>query len=385
MNINIIKSKSNLYDLSIRDNQILEIYHVNKDKIDFLEMQLYNPEDNSVKELCPEVKKAGFIDIRVAYKPTNLVFFATYDILDSEKIRVQLIGYDFIDDISNVCAVFELDKKVLTGDMIVKAFILSEDTFILQTEIVKDYKSDILMGTIEFNQWLFTPEAKDPVLIVEEKLKNNGINSIEFINDSEFMIKTGFSFLEDVRFKYNSENEALIESIYIASYSKFVADIILQLTNIDMELLHSFYFDKYILLPDIKDDYIFYNIVDFKNKSSECIFYNHVSKEFITTKQNDVSLNDLRLSYVVDNTPYIRINTTETVEFINMLTGENDISFYDEIFIDTLGKLFITSKYHGKKTFLKLYNYSKMDCHFDEKCKYISGVYIGSTYYIYTI
>ena len=51
MNINLIKSKSNLFDLSFRDKYILEIYHVNKDKIDFLEMQLYNPDENSVKEM----------------------------------------------------------------------------------------------------------------------------------------------------------------------------------------------------------------------------------------------------------------------------------------------------------------------------------------------
>lgn len=384
MNISIIKSQSSLYDLSFRDNHILEVYHVYKDKIDFLEMKLYNPVDNSVKDICPDVKKAGFIDIRVAYKNVHLVYFVTFDIMDSSTIRAQLIGYDPIDDISNVCAVFEIDKKVLTGDMLVKVFILSEDTFILQTEIVKDYKSDILMGTIEFNQWLFTIDSNEPIKIVEENLKNNGISTIEFINDTDIMIKTGFSFLEDVRLKYNSENEALIESVYVTSFSKFISDIGLNLSNIDMELLHSVYFEKYILLPEVKDDYIFYNIVDFKNKSLECIFYNFKSKEFITATQKDVSLNDLRLSYVVDNTPYIRINTTDSVEFINLLTGENDISFYDEVFIDTLGKLFITSKFYGKKSYLRLYNYPKMDGHFDEKCQYISGIYKDSNYYIYT-
>ncbi len=385
MDINVIKSKSNLYDLSIRDNKILEIYHVNKDKIDFLEMQLYYPKDNIVKEICRDIKKAGFIDIRVTYEANNLIYFATFDILDSDNIRVQLISYDFIDDISTVCGVFDLNKKVLTGDMIVKVFILSNDTFIIQTEIVKDYKSDILMGTIEFNQWLYSPDNSEPVKIVEENLKNNGINSIVCLNETDIMIKTGFSFLEDVRLKYNSENEALIESIYVTTLSKFIADIGLQLTNIDMELLHSVYFDRYILMPDVKDDYIFYNIVDFQNKSSECIFYNFVSKEFVTAKQPEVSLNDLRLSYVIDNTPYIRVNTQETVEFINMLTGENDISFYDEVFVDILGKLFITYKYYGKKPYLRIYNYPKMDCHFDEKYQYISGVYKDSTYYIYTV
>ncbi len=385
MDINVIKSKNNLYDLSIRDDQILEIYHVIKDKIDFLQIQLYDPETNTVKELCPEIKKAGFIDIRVAYTPEKLVYFSTFDIIDGDKVRIQLIAYDYIDDISNVCAVFDLDKKVLTGDMIVKAFVISIDTFVIQTEVVKDYKSDILMGTIEFNQWLYSPDSPEPVKIIEENLKNNGINSIECIGEADLMIKTGFSFLEDVRLKYNSENEALIEGIYIVPIAKFIADIGLQLTNIDMELLHSVYFDKYILIPDVKDDYIFYNIVDFQNKSSECIFYNYVTKEFITSKQAEVSLNDLRLAYVVDNTPYIRINRPESVEFINLLTGENDISFYDEVFIDTLGKLFITSKYYGRRPYLRLYNYPKMDCHFDEKCQYISGVYKDSTYYIYTI
>lgn len=385
MDINVIKSKRNLFDLSIRDNCVLEIYHVNIDKIDFLKMQIYNPADNTIKEICKDIKKAGFIDIRVAYKAKNFIYFTTFDILDADNIRIQLIAYDFKDDISYFKASFDLDKRVLTGEINVKVFILSEDSFILQTEVVKDYKSDLLMGTIDFKQWLYAPEYPEPVYIAEENLKNNGINSIEFLNDTDIMIKTGFSFLEDVRLKYNSENEALIESVYITTYSKFIADLGLQLTNIDMELLNSTYFDKYILLPEVKDDYIFYNIVDFENKSSECIFYNFKTKESLSVKQKDVSLNDLRRAYVVDNTPYIRINTPETVEFINMLTGENDISFYDEVFNDTVGKLFITSKIFGKKSYLKIYNYPKMDCNYDEKGQYIAGVFSGSKYYIYTI
>ena len=124
-----------------------------------------------------------------------------------------------------------------------------------------------------------------------------------------------------------------------------------------MYLITTTYFDKYILRPRITDQFIVFNVVDVKGKTSESLFINYVTDEKFTVRNADIDLTDLRVSYVINNDPYVRRTVNGISEFMNVRTAENDISFMDDTFLAVLGKLFVLESKKGKHTYMKLYNY----------------------------
>ena len=376
--INLIKNHGALYDLIVRENKILELYHRETNGPSELFFCVYDPKRNTITEIEPEIKKAAFIDIHVSFKPCRDVYYGVCYEREDGSVDIDILAYDLSEKTSRVLCSLNETPDVLSGQKRIKVFLLSPTQLLIQTEIVDIQGADSLMGNI-----LFT-ETDTPIEIIEENLKNNGINSIVPLNETEIMIKTGFSFLEDSRLSFGSEKDALIESVYTTSISKFTADIALKLTNIDMNLLTSTYFDKYILKPEVKDDYILYTVVNVNDRESDCIFYNYVTGEKLTAKNSDVDLQDMRVAYVINNTPYVRKYIDNSCEFVNLSTAENDISFYDEDFVDVLGNLFITYRRHGRRNHMRIYKYPHMDLVTEENCSYTAGITHDSNYYIYT-
>lgn len=382
--INLIKKHGDLYDLIVRENNILELYHRETNGPSELFFCVYDPKRNTITEIEPETKKAAFINIHVSFKPCKDVYYGVCYEREDGTVDIDILAYDLSEKSSRVLCSINETLDVLSGQKRIKVFILSPTQLLIQTEIVDIQGAASLMGNILFSQALYDTETDTPIEIIEENLKNNGINSIVPLNETEIMIKTGFSFLEDSRLSYGSEKDALIESVYTTSISKFTADIALKLTNIDMNLLTSTYFDKYILKPEVKHDYILYTVVNVNDRESDCIFYNYVTGEKLTAKNADIDLQDLRVAYVINNIPYVRKYIDNSCEFVNLSTAENDISFYDEDFVDVLGNLFITYRRHGRRNHMRIYKYPHMDLIAEENCNYTAGITHDNNYYIYT-
>ena len=382
ININLIRKQGDLFDLFIRNNTIIEMYHEDAPEGGLLSFYRFDPRENRIIEIEPGILKADFVHIHVSYMPCTELYYAVSHVRDDSSVDIEIMAYDLANERSTLLCSFNESPAVLTGRKRVHIFMLSRTQLLIQTEEVISGGAK-LMGTILFSQALYNTETETSIEIVEENFINNGINSIVPLNDSEVMIKTGFSFLEDSRLSYGSENEALIESVYVTTLAKLTADISLKLPNIDMELLTSTYFDQYILKPEVKDDFIVYNIVNMQEKESSCVFYNFVTKEKMTAVNTDIDEGDLRLAYVIANTPYVRRYVDHSCEFVNLLTQENDISFYDEDFIEVIGNLFLTQRHHGRSAHLRIYKYPHMDVIAEERAAYIAGICCGNDYYLY--
>lgn len=383
ININLIKKQGDLYDLIIRADKIVELYHRDTKGPGELVFCVYEPKTNTLTEIEPEIVKTDLVHFHISYLPCSEVYYATIQETEEDHVDIDVFAYDLSTKEIRLCCSLKETKEVLSGTKRVKVFVLSKTQFLIQTEIVDFGASGSLMGNILFSQALYNTETNTAIDIIEENLRNNGINYIIPLNENEVMIKTGFSFLEDSRLSFGSEKDALIESIYVATTAKFTADIELQLTNIDMKLLISAYFEKYILRPDVIGDYILYNVVDINNQESACMFYNYLTGEKLTVKNQEIDLDDMRLAYVINNIPYVRRVIDHNCEFINLRTAENDISFYDEDFVDVCGNLFITSRLHGRKNHMRVYKYPHMDVLLEETCNYIAGIEFENHYYFY--
>ncbi len=383
ININLIKKQGDLYDLVVRDNKIIELYHRDVAGPGELSFHVYEPKTNTLTEIEPSVKKIDFVYFHISYKPCQEVYYAVYEENEDTSVDLDIIAYNVARQETRIMCSLHETGQVLTGQKRVKVFVLSPSLLLIQTEIVDTAGAAERMGNIVFTQALYDTESNTATEIIEENLNNNGINSIVPLNETEVMIKTGFSFLEDSRLMYGSENDALIESVYVTTISKFTADIALKLNNIDMKLVISTYFDKYILKPEIKDDYIAINVVNIESKESDCVFYNFVTGDKLTAKNTDIDINDLRIAYVIDNIPYVRKYIENSCEFVNLNSAENDISFYDEDFIDVCGNLFVTHRRHARKNHMRVYKYPHMDLLLDEACNYVAGIEHDNNYYIY--
>lgn len=383
ININLIRKQGDLYDLVIRDNKIIELYHKDATVPGQLVFCIYDPKTNVLTEIEPEVPKTDFVHFHICYKPCREVYYATHSEKEDGTVDIEIYSYGLGSGQSRLLCSLNETQEVLFGTKRVKIFVLSGTQLLVQTEIVDVSASAKRMGNIVFSQALYDAQTHTAVGIEEENLKNNGINSIISLNESEIMIKTGFSALEDTRLSFGSEQDALIEGIYITATAKFTADIALHLTNIDMKLLTSTYNDRYILKPEVKGDYIVYNVVDVLNAESDCVFYNFVTSERTIAKNTEISTEDMRLAYVINNTPYVRRYINNNCEFVNLITTENDISFYDEELIDVCGNLFITSRQHRRRQHMRVYKYPHMDVILEEKCRYIAGIEHDSNYFFY--
>lgn len=380
--INIIKKEGDLFDLISRDDKILELYHYEIDGSGALQFLFYDPKENRVTEIAPEIRKSDRVGIHVSYKPVYDVYFASIEEKE-EGVLVNLYAYEIATgETKEICSLNET-KDVLTGEKRIRFYLLSKTLILIQTEASLQDEAVKRMGSILFTQALYNTETQTAIDIVEENLINNGINMITTLNETDILIKTGFSPLEDSRLAPGSEADALIESIYITSMAKFTGDITLQKKNYDMQLLVSTYLDRFILRPEVKDDFIVYNVVDINALESDCVFYNYVTGEKTTGKNTEIDPEDMRLAYVVANTPYVRKYLESSCEFVNMKTVENDISFYDEDFIDVCGDLFITSKRHRRGQNMRVYKYPHMDILLDERCRYIAGIRKENEYYLY--
>ncbi len=380
-NINLIKSDKGLYDLIFRKNKIIEMYHGDKDGYSSLDFYCYDPLTNVLTQLMSDKLILEAVHIHVCYRPCELLYVATLSADEEDVVCISTFDPETA-EISELYS-FKADDDIFREDTRLQIFVLSPQHLIIQQEVVDNAASGMLMGNIAFSQFLFNIETGIRTDIIEENMINNGINMIAPLNESDVMIKTGYSYLEDSRLGTASENDALIESVFITSTGKLISDIELKLANIDMQLISSTYNDRYILKPELADDYFFYNIVDIESGKSECVFYDHRNGNRITAKNSDVSREDLRLAYVIDNKPYVRKLIGANCEFINIETGENDISFYDEEFLDSSGRILITAKSYGKKNRMRLYKYPGNDLLLEESCNYITCLNSGDDYYIY--
>ena len=384
MLINILQKNGDLYDLSWKGDQILEIYHMDHKPADLLKLCVYDPASNTLEEIQPDVKKVAFMNINVSYKPCVEVYYATYHETEDKMIEIRLYAYHLKTRKTRIVCSFPESRSVLTSQKIIRAFILSPSDVLIQTEIVNKRESSNLMGSIVFTQTMYSADLPAPLPVIEENFNNNGINAIIPMNESEILVKTGFSFLEDSRLSVASKNDALIESVYRTTSQKLIGDLKLSLGNIDMYLITTAYFDKYILRPEIIDEFIVFDVVDVASKTSESLFINYVNDEKFTVQNNNIDLTDLRVAYVINNDPYIRRTKDGRSAFVNVRTAENDISFVDDTFITVLGKLFVLESKNKRHSNLKLYNYPKMDIVLDAKYSYIAGIHNKEQYFLYT-
>lgn len=383
MNINFVRKNNNMAGVSCIGENVLEIYRTNRRVRSFYTALNYDPEKNTVTEISPEIKKFDIISVQNCIYNTDSFYFATYKRLDDDMLRFIVYMYSFSDGAA--CKVLEFKKKsaVFEKRNKIKIFILNSLNILVQEEIFTPEDADYLMGIITFELTLYNTDSGEGMPVEIPDLKNNGINNIVPITEKRLMVKTGYSFIEDARLSKLSEKESLIESVYLTSAAQFIADMSLNSGTGNMELIETSYFDKCIISPRVRDDFIYYIVVDVVNECADMNFFNFKTQERYKYKLIEDDHGEKHTPMVICNTPYVRIKEDGQEYFMNLVKGSKDMAFTEESCICALGSLLLFSKTRHNREYLRIYSYPRLKLLCEQQCSFSAGCYKDEEYYIY--
>lgn len=381
MKVTLLSKQNNLIRVCPVRNRIIE-YYQDPARKDLNYIQVYDPEKNTCYEAAPEIRKSEHFDIINCIWNSCDVFFAECEVAEEGNLEISVFRHNTeTAQTTRICSFFK-KMDILNEDKRVKLFILNETTILMQTETLYKRISETRMGSIAFSLSLYHLDTGSETTVTENNLKNNGINSIIPVSDKKIMVKTGYSYLEDDRLDSPNESEAFIESIYVTTAAKLIADITLARYSLDMPLIDSAYLDSHIIRPFITGDILHYSIVDMKNKSMKCVFYNIRTEERTDYAVVGFDPEDINITYVIGTTPYVRKTTETAVNFLNLVLGETDIVFYGETFLDLTGTILITQTI-AKHPHLHIYSYPKLKLLVDEDRDYECSCRLHGDCYIY--
>ena len=379
MNIKILKSSQNFKGIMLKENKVMEIkYHKSQfQDINSVKYYLLDLETNNREEILPKIKKFSIMNIEESYMNSDYILFSS--IVQSEKnnTEIQLYKYYYLDnEYEKIYSVYD-DIELYPHKKKIRIFPLNDNYILLQYENLKATSINKEKGFFGFEQKLINTKEKTEQEIFDKNLKNNGVEKILPISNTHSIIKTGYSLFKDDLYKKISEEEACVESISIINTQQLISDIFLLGDDLLQEVIAHAHYSTSFTPIKVVEDYLIYSSINFTTKEEIINFYNFQNKESTNCRNQNVNITeDIAKSYVIDNMPYIKLNTERGSEFFNIKRGKVDIIFDKNVTVEEyINNIFIVSKTINKtfkrnKNILSIYKYPGMTLLHEEKGEY---------------
>lgn len=381
MNITLLSAQDNLIKVSALGKYIAE-YYADPERQNMMDIRIYDPDHNTYWEVAPKLNKIDFIRAVNCIWNSQYLFFAACTLLSGDEVEISVYRYNLISRTYQQLYRFYRPQEILKQKNRIKIFILSDSVILIQNEIYHKEIAGNMIGNIQFHLDLIRLDTEEETAVVDSNFLNNGINTITAVSDNKIMVKTGYSWIEDDRMEDSESSGAFIESLYVTTTSKFIADMTIASDTIDMPLIESAYRDRHIVRPAVTGSYTHYILANQETNESKCVFYNHESGERLEYNAGALDTKDIDITYVIHNQPYVRSVSGNEINFLNLKRAEMDISFYDESFLEKQGDLFILQEKGGKEK-MHIYTYPGLKRAVSEKRTYRASCRIGYDYYIY--
>lgn len=383
MNIRILKNTQEFNGVLLKNNIVLETKFSKSqfNGINAVRYFLYDLETNSREEILPKIKKYNLLNIVDAAWDSKYIYFTNCGV-QFGNIRIKIFRYDYLSKQFDVIYSFVDSLYIIHQQKQIKIFILNDSYFIFQSAHLKSNEKYTFKDFLNFELFLFNIKENSEIKIVDENLSNNGIDSIIPISDTHSVLKTGYSLLTNERFKYLEKEEACVEAISIVNIQQLISDLLLIDSNIDIDTIDQAFFNKTFSYVLVKGDYMVYSSVNFELQEEEIFFYNYITKETRTCiNQNVYRSEDLARPYIIENTPYIRLNNQKGTEFFNLDRSKIDIRFDSDVEVsNVIDNIFIVSGMIKKglvkkyRPYLSIYKYPQMNILHQEKAFYLGGI-----------
>ena len=347
MNIRIIKNahkiKGHLYNGSF----ILEKEYEPSEYegINTVRYFIYKPEDNERIELLSGKKKYDIYKIKSLEKKIDNLYFTT--ITDTDGGSQSITMYRYIISSKDVVPVYSVKENIneYNNYKRTRVFVLNDFYMLFQNEYIRYNLTETYHGYFEFDQFLYCIKDENKVPVVDENFRINGIENIKLFDNNRCIIKTGFNLITDERYSKMEKNEVSYEKINFINLGQLVSEILLSKSNIAIDTIDQAFYTETFPYVAVKGKYIVYSKVELEIHQEQVIFYNTETRETTTCiNPNIYCKDDLAWSYVIGQTPYIRLNTKGEIKFYNLIKNKVDISFSEEKRVETVvNDMFIVS------------------------------------------
>lgn len=384
MNIRIIKNgyvKGNRYGNHIIEKEFSDSKYEGIRTVRYYE---YNPEKNVKIELLPKKTKYDIFITKCLDKTNQLLYYATISDALPEKQKINLCTYNMDTGESKVIYSYQEDISQYVDYKRIRLFVLNEFYLLFQNEYIRYNLTETIKGYFEFEQFLYQVETGKMIQIMDENLHSNGIENIKVMENNICVLKTGFNLIKDERYKHLSKEEVSFEKISFVNLGQLVSDILLMKKDIVIDTVDQAYYNETFPYTAVKGDYVVYSKVDMNKEEEQVVFYNTRTKEStICINKNVTKEDDLAWSYLLEETPYIRLKAKNGTQFYNLLKNKVDISFNEDSRVETaVNDVFIVTeerkKLFGKKNkSVAVYKYPDKELLHREKGEYLGYIAKG--------
>ena len=383
MNIRIIKNahkiKGHLYNGSF----ILEKEYEPSEYegINSVRYFIYKPEENERTELLSGKKKYDIYKIKCLDRTINNLYFTTITDTDGGSQSITMYKYNISSrDIEPVYSTKDHISEYSSYKR-TKVFVLNDFYMLFQNEYIRYNLTETYSGYFEFDQFLYCIRDEKRVIVADDNLRVNGIEDIKLFDNNRCILKTGFNLITDKRYEKMEKNEVSLEKISFVNLGQLVSDILLSNGNIVTDTIDQAFYTETFPYAAVKGKYIVYSKVELENHQEQVIFYNIETKETTTCiNQNIYGEEDLAWSYVIGQTPYIRLNAKDEIRFYNLIKNKVDISFSKEKKVETVvNDMFIVTGIKkrfigGEKPTIAVYRYPDLTLLHQEKGEYMGCI-----------
>jgi len=360
MQIRIVKNAKNLNNNLLCNNSVLRVEKqaTQYEKFSLCKGYMYNIEKNKEEEILTEYKKYDLFKIVDVQNSKRFIYFLNIDDIEKESPTYTVYKYDVTS--KEVIKVYSFENKLeqYLSYAKIKIFVINEDFVLIQNEYLRANLTEDYEGYFDFDLQLYCVHEDRLYNVLDENLNNNGIEQIVALEDNICAIKTGFSLIEDSRYKKLSKNEVSVESVSIVNILQLVSDMKIMKQSIIIDNIDCVYYDSTIPYIEKNGDFLIYSKVNFEKNEEEIVFYNFKSKQAIKCINTNVhSTSDLGVHYVIGGQPYIMHMTQKGASFYNILKNKVDFSFSNDNKVESVCNDFVIVSSEKKKLFGKKAKY----------------------------
>lgn len=356
MEIKILKNAPAINGVHIKQNLFLQTKYTDSEfeGIKLIHYYIFNADNGESEEILPNIEKYDIGNIVNASLVMNYIYFVNIFKNEAGTVTFSIIRYNLEDKVTESMFSFEDNIEEYSKIKRLKIFVFNDSCMILQKENLVYNSKKTYTGFFKFDLTLVNFKENTFYEIIDENVSTSGISDVIFISENQYIIKTGFSMLEDNRYNELEEDEASLETIGFINIGQIVSDLIIGQNKINIQTLEQAYYSKTIHYIKKEKNYLIYSIVDNELKEEEIKFYNLDTEEYYTCINKDVIReSDLATAMILNNAPYICLIKENNISFLNIITGKIEVSFNDGLVLNKIFNNSVILSGYTKKTLFK--------------------------------
>ena len=330
MEIKILKNASKLNGTYLFDGMVLEHTEVESEfsGINGVHLYLKQIDDNTVEEILPNIDKYNIGKIVNTSASQEYIYFFNLFQNAGEEGTVTIIRYHIKDKITESIYSFHDNIAEYAKAKRLKVFVLNDSYFIIQAEHLVLNAEQTYAGYFKFDLKFYNLKEQTEYEICDDKFTKNGISDIIALSETQCIIKTGFTLLENSLYNELEQEEASLEAISFVNIGQMISDFMIMQHNVLVETIEQAFYTKTIPYIRKSGNYLIYSCVDNEKKEEEIKFYNLETSEVKSCINQDViRVSDLGKPYVLNGEPYICLEKEEEISFLNLTTGKIDVHY----------------------------------------------------------